>query len=332
MVIPGVSPETITGALKAFDRKYRDTPEWLGWERKGTQRYAIVYQGKLYPPKMVISLATGMLRSKFSGGKQSNNYLTKRGYIIIDSWKDNVAAALAASISERAMEKSDQNLNSRKVQDALLAEDKGATSLTRELYSFQLKRPRYNYLTASSLLPKNGIYFFFEKGEVFGDGLERIVRVGTHRADNRFRGRIRQHYGSRNALTGNKNASVFRKHLGGALLRKEDPLDFRLVEWLRQGGQRYPEVEVRVSEYLRANFTYCCFDVAGMVERLLLEKGIIAQLAKHPLGRPSEGWLGKHASDEKIRHSGLWNTQQLDAKPLDYQQLEYLRRIAIVNS
>ncbi len=68
MTIPDVSQVTIASALKTFDIKYRNTPEWLGWERKGTQRYAIVYQGKLYPPKMVISLATGMKRSEFSGG------------------------------------------------------------------------------------------------------------------------------------------------------------------------------------------------------------------------------------------------------------------------
>ena len=326
MVVPNVLKEAIASALKTFDLKYRNTPEWLGWERKGTQRYAIVHQGKLYPPKMVISLATGMKRSEFSGGDQSNSYLSKRGFKVIDLWEDKIGEALAASMTDRAMEKPDQELNSWKEQDVLLPEDKGAINLTRELYTFQLKRPRYNYLTASSFLPRNGIYLFFEKGEEVDNGLERIVRVGTHKADDRFRGRIRQHYGSRSTLSGNKNASVFRKHLGGALLRKVDPFDVRLAEWIGQGGRRYLEVEAMVSEYLRANFTYCCFDVAGMAERLLLEKGIIAQLAKYPLGRPSDGWLGQHACDDKIRRSGLWNTQQLDAEPLDYQQLEYLRR------
>ncbi len=144
MIIPDVSREAITDAVKVFDFKYRDTPEWLGWERKGTQRYAIVHQGKLYPPKMIISLATGMLRSKFSGGEQSNSYLSRRGFRIIDLWKDNVRAALTASVAERAMERPDQESNSWKEPDELPADNKSAICLTRELYAFQLKRPRVN--------------------------------------------------------------------------------------------------------------------------------------------------------------------------------------------
>ena len=45
------------------------------------------------------------------------------------------------------------------------------------------------------LLPKNGIYFFYEAGEVWGHGGNklRIVRVGTHKNGN-FRNRIKEHY------------------------------------------------------------------------------------------------------------------------------------------
>jgi len=44
------------------------------------------------------------------------------------------------------------------------------------------------------LLPLNGIYFFYEKGEIWGHGGEklRIVRVGTHKGNN-FRNRIAEH-------------------------------------------------------------------------------------------------------------------------------------------
>jgi hypothetical protein len=51
-----------------------------------------------------------------------------------------------------------------------------------------------------------------------------------------------------------------------------------------------------------------------------------ALLAKHPLGRPSAGWLGQHAYDEKIGRSGLWNTQQLNAEPLNEEQVDDLKR------
>jgi len=310
MVIPGVSQGKITEALKTFDRKHRTSPDFAGWENRGTQRYAIVDSGRLYPPKMIISLAAGIRRSEFSGGHQSNSYLTKHGFIIIDLHKDDVKAAIAASEPDRAREGAGEGMAGLK--------------LTHELYSFQIKRPRYNYLTASRDLPRNGIYFFFEKGEKIEQGVERIVRVGTHKVDDRFRGRIRQHYGNRSSLRGNKNASVFRKHVGGALLRRDNPRDERLGEWLKQGGRSYLEVEARVSECLRNNFTFCCFTVEGQGNRLNLEKGIIALLAKHPLGRPTTDWLGKYAYEQRIGQSGLWNTQQLDAEPLSEEQLEYM--------
>jgi len=116
---------------------------------------------------------------------------------------------------------------------------------TEQVYGLLDLLPRNNYLTPMHNLPKNGIYLFFEQGEdiVRGDRLvNRIVRVGTHDKDGRFRNRIRQHYGSVISLKGNKNASVFRKHLGGALLRRDNPADHRLQEWLKPGGLSYPEI------------------------------------------------------------------------------------------
>jgi hypothetical protein len=69
-------------------------------------------------------------------------------------------------------------------------------------------------------LPENGISFFYEIGEPDG----RIVRVGTHRVDGRFRKRVRLHYG------GNKDASVFQMHVGGALMLRDWPNDPRLTD------------------------------------------------------------------------------------------------------
>ena len=60
----------------------------------------------------------------------------------------------------------------------------------------QLKNlPLIKYPFRLEDLPKNGIYFFYEKGEVWGHGGKnpRIVRVGTHKGDN-FRSRINDHF------------------------------------------------------------------------------------------------------------------------------------------
>src|SRR5215213_2216752 len=94
------------------------------------------------------------------------------------------------------------------------------------LYAALIQLPRRDHHTPPRELPPNGIYAFFERGETIpwpGGTTDRIVRVGTHKVDGNFPGRIRAHYGRVRSLGGNKNGSVFRKHLGGALLRQTDP-------------------------------------------------------------------------------------------------------------
>jgi len=201
--------------------------------------------------------------------------------------------------------------------------------IIEEVYALIRLLPRLDHQTSRGLLPQNGVYLFFERGETvrcLDTVANRVVRVGTHRADGRFRSRIRQHYGNVHSLGGNKNASVFRKHLGGALLRRVDPQDARLKDWLTQDGPSFPEVEEMVSRVLRENFTFCCFRVDQRSERLSLERGLIALFAQYPLGQPSPNWLGRFAASEEIRRSGLWNTQHIDAEPLTIEEFQRLKQ------
>ena len=133
--------------------------------------------------------------------------------------------------------------------------------------------------------------------------------------------------GNVNSLRGNKNGSVFRKHLGGALLRRVNSEDPRLKEWLKQGGRSYLEVEEKVSRRLRENFTFSCFQVDSPEERDVLERSLIALLAQHPIGRPSAKWLGKHADSQKIMQSGLWNTKDINALTLTSDQLQRVEEL-----
>lgn len=210
-----------------------------------------------------------------------------------------------------------------------------ASTLVERLYNLILALPRFRHEIETGRLPLNGLYVFFEKGEIvkLGDKfLDRIVRVGTHREDGRFRGRIRQHYGNSGSLGGNKNGSVFRKHLGGALLRRANPDDHRLRDGLTQDGPSYVTyvtVEAWVSGLLRNNFSFCCFRVDLREERLELEKGIIALLAQCPLSLPSPDWLGRYAANERITTSGLWNTQHVEADPLTLSQFQRLEDLMI---
>ena len=77
MAIPKVEIGQINNAFRLFDTEYRNSIDWIGWETRKTQKYVIRSEGKIYPPKMIISLATGLPRSEFNGGSQSIRYLAK---------------------------------------------------------------------------------------------------------------------------------------------------------------------------------------------------------------------------------------------------------------
>lgn len=199
-----------------------------------------------------------------------------------------------------------------------------------EIYDLVQQLPRFDSQTPPEKLPENGVYFFFELGETVkwqDKVVDRLVRVGTHREDRRFRKRIRQHYGNVKSLHGNKNGSVFRKHLGGAILRKENPSNPKLKDWETQGSHSFPEVEEKTSQVLRSNFTFCCFRVDNPKERKALESGLIALLAQHPLSESSEEWLGKYAKSEKIRCTGLWNTQHVKGEPLTSEEFQRVKQL-----
>ena len=200
------------------------------------------------------------------------------------------------------------------------------TQLTREVYALFGSLPRMDYKTPLRELPENGLYVFYEAGEsanLCGQLTDRIVRIGTHKKDGRLRARIRQHY------TGNHIASVFRRHLGGALLRRDDPspANQQLAHWLAGSRPSSRDVERKVSERLRDNFSYSAFSVPLAADRLALESGLIALMAQYPLGVPSTSWLGRHSVSEVIRVSGLWNKQHIGAQPLTHEQFAQLEEL-----
>ena len=73
----------------------------------------------------------------------------------------------------------------------------------RDLHKYVWNLPRYGHTADWKKLPDNGIYFLFETGEKAHNG-DRIVRVGTHRADGRIAKRIWTHY------NGRRDNSIFR--------------------------------------------------------------------------------------------------------------------------
>ena len=82
-MIPPATRGALLDALVNFDRELRGAPEWIEWEQNGTHKYAIEHEGRLYPVKQIIALATGIERNTFGGGQEANTFITKQGFLVV---------------------------------------------------------------------------------------------------------------------------------------------------------------------------------------------------------------------------------------------------------
>jgi 5-methylcytosine-specific restriction enzyme MrcB-like protein len=82
-MIPPATPEAIEEAMRRFDKELRDSSDWKNWEKNETFKHAIEANGRRYPVKQIIAIATGASRRTFSGGPEANSYVTSRGFSVI---------------------------------------------------------------------------------------------------------------------------------------------------------------------------------------------------------------------------------------------------------
>lgn len=180
--------------------------------------------------------------------------------------------------------------------------------------------------------PHRGVYFFFEPRESRPDGkMQRVVRVGTHAlkagAGTTLWGRLAQHRGTASNGGGNHRGSVFRRHVGSALLARPGST-LACSTWGEGSNAPKPvraaeqPVEQPVSRCIGAMpFVWVEADDEpgpGSI-RGSLESNLIALLSCiGPAGatadRPSEAWLGQYCSSEWVRRSGLWNVHHVEGR------------------
>jgi hypothetical protein len=174
---------------------------------------------------------------------------------------------------------------------------------------------------------RRGVYFFREPGESRTDTGEgaRIVRVGTHAlkpgSGTKLWTRLSQHKGQAGTGGGNHRGSIFRLIVGASLISREGR-DF--PTW---GNRSTANPEVRNSERAleaevsriigKMPFLWLAVDdEAGQDSRRgHIERNSIALLSnynKPPLDSPSPAWLGHDCNRERVRRSGLWNSNHVD--------------------
>lgn len=203
-------------------------------------------------------------------------------------------------------------------------------ALLARLKDFPGQRLRLDAADASHFSAR-GVYFFCEPGEIrsLSPDSPRIVRVGTHAVSigskSTLWGRLRTHLGTR-AGGGNHRGSIFRLHVGAALLARDGAL---LPTW-GVGSSAPPAVrndasiraaeallERKVSSFIGA-MTVLWIDVPDEPSpnsvRASIERNAIALLSNRfkPVEPASAGWLGRSSPRNEIRRSNLWNLNYVD--------------------
>ena len=272
----------------------------------------IIYAGKDYVTPIKSSLKNVIL--PFDGVKGNGEMLQRLNQEEEKEWEaeQKLMGAELQKINNRIRSLSSTNVTNETYVSIL---HDIFNVLRRFYYPYQKKRGK------NWIVPRNGIYVFFEKGEEYtnpqGYLQDRIVRVGIHTKDsekgtqrgNKLFSRLDQHF------RGNMNASSFRKYVGDSLQNKHK--------------QPISNIEKQVSTYMRENFSFVVFEVETQKEREDWEEKLtstLGQAGKNGL-ISFPNWLGKYSSNANVKTSGLWQSDEMNGTTLTLKELEQLLQI-----
>src|SRR5262245_18403155 len=80
MSIADCDAADIRAAMARFDADMRTSPEWAKWDEKKNHKFAFLEQGRRYPMKEIISMASGTPKDDFSGGEETIRCAKKLGF------------------------------------------------------------------------------------------------------------------------------------------------------------------------------------------------------------------------------------------------------------
>lgn len=79
-----ITRQQVLEEIRRFDEQYLDTNQYKGWLDSNSYHFALELDGKLYPPKHLLSEAARVPVKDFSGGEETNNVLRSLGFTIIN--------------------------------------------------------------------------------------------------------------------------------------------------------------------------------------------------------------------------------------------------------
>lgn len=184
----------------------------------------------------------------------------------------------------------------------------------------------FNDCSGKLYWPERGVYFIvdFNERSIISNNCPRIVRIGTHAVSlgskTTLWHRLKTHKGTNNG-SGNHRGSIFRLHVGNAIIQKE-----KLIcnTWgigqsaSKETREQEQTIEHLVSDYI-GQLGIIVLDVDGLSsatnQRAFIEKNSIALISSlnSSFNFSSVDWLGNHSPRKEISDSCLWNINYIDS-------------------
>lgn len=172
-------------------------------------------------------------------------------------------------------------------------------------------------------LPLNGVYVMLERNLQTGE-LGRIVRIGTHEPSNPngLLSRVFAH------LSGSKNRSILRKHVGSSLLKGKTKA---LQAWCVKTVPGDASVERKVTDYLLQHIAVAFIRVDKLdsladIEKYLISAVAHATITDTDLVAARADWLGNDCDDPTVAEYGIWNDDHVKWHPKDEAELKKVVR------
>ena len=195
--------------------------------------------------------------------------------------------------------------------------------------------------------PQQGVYFFFEPGELRDNGKQmRVVRVGVSQSSKSPQSplwdRLREHRGTISGKFsggGNHRMSNFRYYVGSALINRDNvvcPSWEELESYNTSIRKEEHPLEMKVSDIIsNMPFLWLSTERSSRPDQLnkFIKRNAVALLSNYhnqvALDSPSPNWLGHYCPNDAIRLSGLWNHRSVDVtcNPRFLNYLEKLVRL-----
>lgn len=118
MPLPSVTDVEIHSAASQFDAEMAAQPELAKWQSDNAFKYGVRIGGKLYPVKRIIEMATGVSVDTFHGGRESIEYLRKRGFEV-EPLRMPGASEIEAALHEYLLEVHPQSVSAQEAYEGV---------------------------------------------------------------------------------------------------------------------------------------------------------------------------------------------------------------------